>query len=216
MPNRPLTLYTHPMSRGRMARWMLEECGATYNTVLLDYGTTIKAPEYLAINPMGKVPAIQHDGVVVTESAAICAYLAEQFPLKQLAPAANSPARGAYYRWLFFCAGVVEPATTAKAMGLLAPAEQAVSAGYGTYDDVMRTLEHAATHAVQKGGGYLCAGHFTATDLYLAAQLNWGMQFGTIEKRPVFEQYAHPIVQRPACLRANAIDDALMPKQPHD
>ena len=104
----PITLYTHPMSRGRTARWMLEECGATYDTVVLDYGTSMKAPAYLAINPMGKVPALTHGDIVVTEQAAICAYLADLFPEKKLAPAVGSPQRGAYYRWLFFAAAPLE------------------------------------------------------------------------------------------------------------
>jgi glutathione S-transferase len=202
-----ITLFTHPHSRGRMARWMLHECGAEYEVKTLDYGTTMKAPEYTAINPMGKVPAIRHGSVVVTETAAICAYLAEQFPERQLAPPAGSPERGAYYRWLFFAAGPVEAAVTAKALGLLAPENKRATAGYGTYGDVMDTLELAVRQALARGG-FLC-GHFTAADLYLAAQLNFGMMFNTIEKRPAFEQYATPLVTRPACAQANALDDAL-------
>jgi glutathione S-transferase len=96
MPN--LTFYTNPMSRGRIARWMLEEIGAPYETILLDYGTTMKSPDYLAINPMGKVPAVNHNGVTITENAAICAYLADAFPSANLAPPPNSPARAPYYR----------------------------------------------------------------------------------------------------------------------
>ncbi|MGH6625643.1 MAG: glutathione S-transferase family protein [Burkholderiaceae bacterium] len=199
-----LTLYTHPQSRGRIARWMLEECGASYDTVVLHYGTTMKAPDYLALNPMGKVPALKHGDAIVTEAAAICAYLADVFPEKQLAPPVGSAARGSYYRWLFFAAGPVEAAATGKSLGLLAPRDKAAQAGYGAYEDVKNTLEHAVSQ-----GPYLCGEHFTAADLYLGAHLNWGMLFGDIEKRPAFERYAHPIVQRPACLRANAIDDAL-------
>lgn len=201
----PFTLYTHPMSRGRVARWMLEECGVPYETVLLDYGTTMKAPAYLEINPMGKVPALRHGDTVVTEVAAICAYLADQFPQKQLAPDPASPARGAYYRWLFFAGGPMEAATTAKAMGLLAPTDKAAQAGYGRYEDVMDTLEAAVSQ-----GPYLCAEHFTAADLFMAAFLGWGMQFGSIEKRPAFARYAEPHLQRPAYRRAAEIDDALM------
>ncbi|MDW5441506.1 glutathione S-transferase family protein [Polaromonas sp. SM01] len=204
-----LTLYTHPMSRGRVARWMLEECGVRYDSVLLDYGTSMKAPDYLAINPMGKVPALQHGATVVTENAAICAYLADLFPEKQLAPAVGSAARGSYYRWLFFAAGPAEAATTAKTMNLLAPPDKAMQAGYGTYADVLSTLETAVSR-----GPYLCGDHFTAADLYVAAFLHWGMQFGGIDKRPAFERYTLPIVQRDACLRASAIDDALLAKQP--
>lgn len=203
-----LTLYTHPMSRGRVARWMLEECGAPYDTVVLDYGSSMKAPDYLAINPMGKVPALRHGDTVITEVAAICAYLADLFPEKKLAPAVGSAARGSYYRWLFFAAGPMEAATTAKTMNLLAPPDKAMQAGYGSYADVMNTLEAAVSQ-----GPYLCGDHFTAADLYVAAYLYWGMQFGGVEKRPAFERYAQPIVQRDACLRANAIDDELMARQ---
>ncbi|MCL2776986.1 MAG: glutathione S-transferase family protein [Polyangiaceae bacterium] len=202
-----ITLYTHPWSRGRMARWMLEECGADYEVEVLQYGTSMKAAAYTAMNPMGKVPTICHGDTVVTEVAAICAYLADQFPARKLAPPANSPERGTYYRWLFFGAGPVEAAVTAKALGLLAPEDKRVMAGYGTYDDVMNTLEFAASYALARGG-FLC-GEFSAADLYLAAQLNWGMQFKTIEKRPLFTQYAKPIVERPACVKAGALDDQL-------
>lgn len=159
-----LTFYTHPMSRGRTARWMLEECGVPYDTVLLEYGTTMKAPDYLAINPMGKVPALRHGQAVVTEVAAICAYLADLFPDKSLAPAVGTPARAAYYRWLFFCAGPLESAATAKALNLLAPNERAAMVGYGSYADVMNTLEQAVSQ-----GPYLCGDHFTAVDLYVGA-----------------------------------------------
>ncbi len=203
-----LTLYTHPMSRGRVARWMLEECGAQYDTVLLDYGTSMKAPAYLAINPMGKVPALRHGDAVVTEGAAICAYLADLFPEKNLAPAVGSPARAAYYRWLFFTAAPAEAAAMAKSMNLLAPADKATQAGYGTYADAMNTLEAAVSQ-----GPYLCGDHFTAADLYVAAFLNWGMMSGSVEKRAAFERYARPILQREACVRANAVDNALLAQQ---
>jgi hypothetical protein len=128
-----LVFYTHPMSRGRIVRWMLEEIGQPYRTELLEYGTTMKAPEYLAINPMGKVPAIRHGGVVVTEAAAICAYLADAFPAAGLAPPREDPQRGPYYRWLFFAAGPVEAAITNKALGVEIPAERERMAGYGTF-----------------------------------------------------------------------------------
>lgn len=209
MPNTPLTLYTHPFSRGRIARWMLEETGRSYDTVILDYGTSMKGAEYLAINPMGKVPAIRHGNVVVTETAAICAYLADQFPLKHLAPAVNSPARGVYYRWLFFAAGTMEAAITAKALKLHPTTpEQSRSAGYGSYDDVMNTLEKELEQTLQRSS-FLCGEHFTAADLYLGAHLMWGLQFGTIDKRPVFERYIAPLLERDAHVRASALDDEL-------
>ena len=206
----PITLYTHPMSRGRTARWMLEECGATYDTVVLDYGTSMKAPAYLAINPMGKVPALTHGDTVVTEQAAICAYLADLFPEKKLAPAPGSPERGAYYRWLFFAAAPLEAAFVGKSLGHLATPEQASVAGYGSYALAMDTLEFAIT----QGHPYLCGDQFTAADLYLTAALGWGMYTGCIEKRPAFERYIQPIMQREAYVRATAIDDALVAQHP--
>jgi glutathione S-transferase len=109
-----LIFYTHPMSRGRIVRWMLEEIGHPYRTELLDFGTTMKAPEYLSLNPMGKVPAIRHGDTVVTECAAICAYLADAFPQAGLAPRPGDRLRGTYYRWMFFAAGPVEAAVKMK------------------------------------------------------------------------------------------------------
>ncbi|MDR1969015.1 MAG: glutathione S-transferase family protein [Burkholderiaceae bacterium] len=203
----PITLYTHPWSRGRMARWMLEECGADYEVQVLHYGTSMKAPAYTALNPMGKVPALRHGDTVITETAAICAYLADQFPARRLAPPVDSAERGIYYRWLFFAAGPVEAAVTAKSLGLLAPEDKRAQAGYGSYGDVIDTLEFAVRQALARGG-FLC-GDFSAADLYLAAQLNFGMQFNTIEKRPLFEQYAQPIGARTAGVKAAALDDQL-------
>ena len=120
-----LVLYTNPRSRGRVARWMLEEVGAPYQTEILDYGTTMKAPAYLAINPMGKVPALRHNNIVVTESAAICAYLADAFPDAGLAPPPHDPMRGPYYRWLFFAAGPFEASASNKALGFVVPRRSA-------------------------------------------------------------------------------------------
>jgi glutathione S-transferase len=202
-----LILYTNPMSRGRIARWMLEEVGCDYETVLLDYGTSMKSPDYLAINPMGKVPAIRHGDTVVTEAAAICAYLADAFPDAGLAPPPGNPRRGPYYRWLFFAAGPVEAAVTAKALGILAPADKAGMAGYGTFEDVLGGLELAV-----KDGPYICGDQFTAADVYVGAQLGWGMMFGTLPKRPAFEEYFGRLQQRPAAQRANELDEALMEK----
>ena len=124
-----LVFHTNPMSRGRIVRWMLEELGVGYRTVVQEYGASMKSAEYLAINPMGKVPALEHRGVVVTEAAAICAYLADAFPDAGLAPALDDPLRGPYYRWLFFAAGPVEAAVSAKALVLLPRAEMAGMVG---------------------------------------------------------------------------------------
>ncbi|HEX8655572.1 MAG TPA: glutathione S-transferase family protein [Allosphingosinicella sp.] len=203
-----LTFYTNPMSRGRIVRWMLEEVGEPYETVLLDYASSMKAPDYLAINPMGKVPAIRHGETVVTEAAAICAYLADMFPDKGLAPPSGNPRRGPYYRWLFFAAGPVEAAVTGKSLGLLAPPDKAPMAGYGTFDSVIDTLEQAV-----KDCNYLCGDHFTAADVYVGSQIGWGMMFGTIDRRPAFADYLGRLQSRPAAIRAREIDDALMPKQ---
>jgi len=203
-----LIFYTNPMSRGRIVRWMLEETGCDYETVLLDYGTTMKAAEYLAVNPMGKVPAIRHGETVVTEGAAICAYLADAFPDAGLAPPPGNPMRGPYYRWLFFAAGPVEAAVTAKSMGLLAPADKAMMAGYGSFEETVDTLERAVSQ-----GPYICGEQFTAADVYVGAQIGWGMMFGSIEKRPAFEDYFGRLVRRPAAVRAAEIDDALVPKK---
>jgi len=202
-----LTFYTNPMSRARIIRWMLEEVGEPYETVLLDYGTTMKGADYLAINPMGKVPAIRHGDVVVTEGAAICAYLADMFSDRGLAPPPGSKLRGPYYRWLFFAAGPLESAVTAKALGLLAPADKAQMAGYGTYEDTINALESAV-----KPGPFICGDQFTAADVYVGSHIGWGMQFGTIEKRPAFEDYFARIQDRPAATRGAELDDALMPK----
>src|SRR3954454_489297 len=177
MSDTSLTFYTNPMSRGRIVRWMLEETACDYETVLLDYGTTMKGDAYRAVNPMGKVPAIRHGGVVVTEAAAICAYLADGFPDAGLAPPPGNQTRGPYYRWMFFAAGPVEAVITGKALGLLAPADKSRMAGYGTFEETVDTLEQAAAGAHP----YLCGEQFTAADVYVGASIGWGMQFGIIE-----------------------------------
>ena len=200
-----LVFYTHPMSRGRIVRWMLEEVGEPYRTEVLDYATTLKAPDYLRINPMGKVPTIRHGDIVVTEAAAICAYLADAFPQAGLAPPAGDRQRGPYYRWLFFAAGPIEAAASNKAMGFAVPKERQRMMGYGCFEDVMTTVE-----AVVSRSEYLAGNHFTAADLYVGSHIGFGMQFGTIEKRPAFEQYWARVSSRPAAVRARAIDDALV------
>jgi glutathione S-transferase len=205
--NDELVFYTNPMSRGRIVRWMLEEIGRPYRTELLEYGTTMKAPEYLAINPMGKVPALRHGDTVVTECAAICCYLADAFPEAGLAPPPRDRLRGPYYRWLFFAAGPVEAAVTNKASGLEVPAERRAMAGYGSLADVVSALEAAVN-----GREYLVGDRFSAADVYVGSHLGWGMHFGTIAKRPAFERYFERLSARPAAIRAHEIDDALMPK----
>lgn len=201
-----LVLYTNPMSRGRIARWMLEETGADYRAELLDYGPAMKAPEYLAINPMGKVPALRHGETVVTESAAICAYLADAFPEAGLAPPPER--RGAYYRWLFFAAGPLESAAVNRALAFEVPADKQVMAGYGTYALVLDTLQRHL-----EANPYAAGDSFTAADVYLGAHIGWGMQFGTIEERPGFAAYWQRVSGREAYRRASALDDAEMPAQ---
>jgi glutathione S-transferase len=198
-----LTFYTNPMSRGRIARWMLEEVGAPYETVVLDYATTLKGAEYLAINPMGKVPAIVHEGHVVTEGAAICAYLADAFPEAGLAPAAGE--RAAYYRWLFYAAGPVEHAVTNKSFGVTPSESQQRMAGYGTFELMVDTLEKAVS-----AKPYLAGDAFSAVDVYAGSQVAWGLMFGSLPKLPAFEDYVARIQARPAYARAGEIDDALI------
>jgi len=199
-----LVFYTNPRSRGRIVRWMLEEIGQPYRTEVLDYGTTMKAPAYLAINPMGKVPALRHGDAVVTETAAICAYLADAFPQAKLAPAPGDRLRAPYYRWLFFAAGPIEAAVSNKAFGFSVPAGREGSVGYGTFERVMNVLETAVARA-----DYLVGDSFTAADIYLGSQIGFGLLFGTIEKRPAFESYWRRISSRPAYGRARKIDDEL-------
>ncbi len=201
-----LTLYTNPMSRGRIARWMLEEVGQPYEVVNLDYAASMKAPDYLAINPMGKVPALKHGDTIVTEAAAVCAYLADAFPDAQLAPPPGDPARGDYYRWLFYAAGPVEAAVTDRSLGVEVAADKKMMVGYGDFAAVMDTLEQAVG-----GGKWLAGDRFSAADLYLGAHLMWGLQFGSIEKRPAFEAFVAKLADRPAHVRASALDDAAMP-----
>jgi glutathione S-transferase len=203
-----LVFYTNPQSRGRIVRWMLEEIGQPYRTEIVDY-ERMKGADYLAVNPMGKVPALTHGGEVVTEVAAICAYLADAFPDAGLAPPPGDKARGAYYRWLFFAAGPVEAAVSNRAMGWEAPPERQRMMGYGNFDTTIGTVEAALT-----GTDYLAGGRFSAADVYLGSHLAFGMQFGMLEPRPVFEAYVQRLQSRPAAVRAREIDDGLVAAQP--
>jgi glutathione S-transferase len=202
---RELIFYTNPMSRGQIVRWMLEEVGAPYTTEILDYATTLKSPAYLAINPMGKVPAIVHKGQVVTECAAICAYLADAFPEAGLAPPANSPDRAPYYRWLFFAAGPFEAAASNKSAGFIPNEQQQRMFGYGAYERTLDAIEGAVS-----GGDYLAGDNFSAADVYLGSQIGFGLRFGTLEKRPAFDAYFAKLNARPAYQRAQEIDGKLI------
>lgn len=199
-----LVFYTNPQSRGQIARWMLEESGAKYETVVLEYGS-MKTPEYLAINPMGKVPAIKHGDIVVTEVPAICAYLADQFPDQKLAPKVSDPLRGTYYRWLFFTAGPLEMAVTAKSMQWEVPPERERMVGFGNESLLFNALEGALAT-----GPWICGEQFTAADVYVGSALRWGLMFATIEARPVFQDYVARLQSRPAAQRAFNIDAALI------
>lgn len=198
-----IQFYTNPMSRGRIARWMLEETGASYDTHYLTYGETMKSAAYLAINPMGKVPAIRHGNQTVTECAAICAYLADAFPDANLAPPVHD--RAAYYRWLFFAAGPLEAATTNKAMGWLPSEDQQAMAGYGSFDRAYDTLLGALI-----GKTFVCGDAFTAADVYVGSQVSWGLQFGTLPEHAVLTEYRDRMTERPAYVRARDLDDAAM------
>lgn len=200
-----ITFYTHPMSRGRVVRWMLEETGQPYRTELLDYGSTMKAPAYLAINPMGKVPALRHGETVVTEGAAICAYLADAFPEAGLAPPPGAPARGDYYRWLFFAAAPMESAMIAKALGVTPAADQERMVGWGSYDLALATLEKAIA-----GREFLAGDRFSAADLYVTGLIGWGLRTGGIPDRPAFQDFVARHDARPAAVRARELDDTLL------
>jgi len=197
-----LVFYTNPQSRGRIVRWMLEEVSVPYDTRVLEYGTSMKASEYLAINPMGKVPAITHAGNTVTECAAICAYLADTFPQAGLAPAVAD--RADYYRWLFFFAGPVEAAVVNRSLGFAVPEDKQIMAGYGNFELVLNTLEDLFSQR-----DFVAGSRFSAADVYCGSQIGWGLQFGSIESRPAFADYWARVSDRPAYRRANELDDEL-------
>ena len=198
-----LVFYTNPMSRGRIARWMLEEVGAPYRSVVLDYAAdAMRTADYLAINPMGKVPAIVHAGRVVTETPAICAYLADAFPDAALAPPPED--RADYYRWLFFASGPFEQAVTAKVLRADVSSQMERMVGFGRLDTVLGALETFLSDRDHVAGG-----RFSAADVYLASQLGWQMGFGTIERRPAFVTYTERMFTRPAFARVAEIDGAM-------
>lgn len=194
-----LIFYTNPRSRGTTARFMLEELGVPYETVILDYEGAMKTPEYLAINPMGKVPAIRHGDQIVTECAAICAYLADAFPDAGLAPPPGR--RGDYYRWLFFGAGPVEAAIMDKYRKLEPSEEEQRMVGYGTFERTIAALDAAVTR-----NPWLAGAEFSAADVYAGSQIDWPMQFGMLEPTPALTDYVERLRARPAYIRAKQID----------
>ena len=199
-----LVFYTNPMSRGRVVRWMLEEMGIDYTTEIVAYGPEMQSPRYRAINPMAKVPAIRHGEIIVTEGAAICAYLADAFPATGLAPKPGAPERGPYYRWLFFGAGPLEQAMVNGGFGWTADNPKAeASLGYGTMERVCNTLDEL----LSDGRDYILGETFSAVDIYLGSQIIWGLQYKIIDSRPSFPGYVERLTARPAMVRAQELDD---------
>jgi glutathione S-transferase len=199
------TFFTNPMSRGQIARWALHEAGVSYDQVLVDWAA--KPPQLLAANPMGKVPTIVHHSEtgdrVITECAAICAYLAEANPEAGLLPSDAELAD--YYRWLFFAAGPLEQAIISRSMGWEVPKEREMMVGFGSYERVMDTLEgHFDTH------DFVCGPRFTMADVYVGSQVDWGLTFGSIPPREAFVAYAERLQAREAYKAAKGIDAALI------
>ena len=197
-----LIFYTNPMSRGRIITWLLEEAGVDYETRVMDYASTMKDGDYLSVNPMGKVPAIVHNGHIVTECAAICAYLAEAYPEAGLAPTADE--RADYYRWLFFTAGPIEQAVTNNVAQFVPSPEQGRMFSYGNYDLAVETLAKAVS-----AHPYIAGDRFTAADVYVGSTVGWGLAFGTLPKREEFAAYAGRVTARDAYTRGKAKDEAL-------
>jgi glutathione S-transferase len=198
-----LTFFTNPMSRGRIARWMLEEVGEPYETVVVDWQE--KPQALLDANPLGKVPTIVHDGKVVSEAAAICLYLADAFPAAGLAP--TDAERADYYRWVLFCAGPLEAAMTDKVLGLQVPADKRGMVGYGSFDEAVETLRFALDQH-----DFIAGDRFTAADVYVGSAVGWFSQFGMLPKDAPFATYLERVASRPAAVRARQIDDALLPE----
>ena len=200
-----LTLYTNPHSRGTNVRWMLEECGADYDTVGVPFGAEMKAPAYRAINPMGKVPALTHGDTVLTETLAIITWLAEHYPDKALIPPAGSDARGEYYRWLCFALHL-EYAAVDRWRGVENNAEQRKAIGYGDFDTAFAVLQERL-----RGREYLIGDRFSALDLYYSGLLQWFIQRAQVlPAERVYLDYMNRHLARPAHQRAIALDEALL------
>jgi glutathione S-transferase len=198
-----LTLFHASPSRSSVALWMLEEVGEPYDVELvsLSKGDNMKA-DYLAVNPMGKVPALLHNGVVITELAAICAYLADEFPDNKLAVPPGTPRRGVYLKWLFFGPGCLEPAMIDRAAPRKEPARRGML-GYGDFDTTMNVIADAVSRAP-----FLMGDQFTAADVVIGANIRWGMLFKLIPERKEFADYVARLTERPALRRADAKDKA--------
>lgn len=204
-----ITFYHNPMSRGRIVHWMLEEVGAPYRIQLLDFEKREhKRPEFLSVNPMGKIPCIVHRGTIITEAAAICTYLADAFAAAQLAPTIHDPARGTYLRWLFFGASCIEPALIDRTFSRPMP-ERPGALGYGSYEDVLNALEKALAP-----GPFILGERFSAADVYVSSQIGWGLMTKSLEPRPAFQDYVARTGQRPAFKRFVAQNQSFMQKKP--
>ena len=200
-----LTLYTNPHSRGGMVRWMLEECGADYDTVAVAFGAEMKAPAYRAINPLGKVPALAHGDTVLTEVLAIITWLAEHYPDKALIPEAGSDARGEYYRWLCFALHL-EYAAIDRMRTIENSAELRTAIGYGDFDTAFAVLK-----ARLQDRAHIVGEHFTALDLYYSGLLQWLIQRAQVlPAERVYLDYMNRHLARPAHQRAIALDEALL------
>jgi glutathione S-transferase len=200
-----LTFYTNPQSRGRIIRWMLEELGQPYETEIIPYDQ-LKSEAYLAVNPMGKVPAIKHRGHIVTECAAICTYLADVFPQAGLGPREDEKAD--YYRWLFYAAGPLEAAVSNQAMGWVPTPERERMFGYGNFDKVVAVLDELFSLR-----DYVCGDRFTAADVYVGSQIMFPLQFNMLPERESFLRYRDRLQQRSAFKRAAEIDEKLIAQQ---
>ncbi|KQX25931.1 MULTISPECIES: glutathione S-transferase family protein [unclassified Sphingomonas] len=195
--NDELVFYGNPRSRAQMVHFMLEELGVPYRPVVVDFQNgESRQPDYLAVNPMGKVPAIVHRGVTVTETGAIIAYLADAFPQAGLAPAIDDPARGTWLRWLFFGAGVFEPALLDKMMQR--PEAPRATAGYGSYEDALHAIE-----AMLQPGPWILGERFSAADVYMGSELSWAASFNApdIADNPRIAAYIERVRARPAYQR---------------
>jgi glutathione S-transferase len=199
-----ITLYHSAPSRSMVARWMLEEVGEPFEIRVLDLKKgEHKRAEYLAVNPMGKVPALVHDDVVVTEVAAICCHLADAFPKAGLAVPVGEKERGTYLRWLFFGPGCLEPAIIDRMLKREAGNPGAL--GYGDFETTMDVVAKALA-----ADPYIAGGRFTAADVVIGSNILWGMDLvKVIPERPEFRAYVQRLTQRPASQHAFAKDQEL-------
>jgi glutathione S-transferase len=201
-----LTLFYAPRSRAVMALWLLEELGQPYRLEHVDLARgDHKKPEFLQHNRMGKVPLVLDRGLAISETGAIVAYLADRYALGRLAPRLDDPERAAYLRWLFFGAGVIEPAASEKFFNLQVPRSQV---GWGSFDDMLATVSKAVS-----GREWLAGDQFTAADLYVGSQLNFGLQFRLVEQEGPVADYVARCTDRPSYERSMALEARFVAEQ---